>query len=179
MHLIALELKKKFSLKWIADFRDPWTNIDFYYELKLTKWADKKHRKMEREVLTTADVSISVGATLSEELKELGAKNCITLTNGYDESDVVNREITLDDKVSIAHIGSFTKSRNPELLLRVLQELKIEVPDLSELLELKLVGKVDYTITELISKYGVSDLVRKIEYLPHSEVLIEQRKSHA
>ena len=179
MHLIALELKKKFSLKWIADFRDPWTNIDFYDELKLTKWADKKHRKMEREVLTTADVSISVGATLSEELKELGAKNCITLTNGYDESDVVNREITLDDKVSIAHIGSFTKSRNPELLLRVLQELKIEVPDLSELLELKLVGKVDYTITELISKYGVSDLVRKIEYLPHSEVLIEQRKSHA
>ena len=51
MHLIALGLKKKFDIPWIADFRDPWTNIDFYDKLRLTKWADKKHQKLEKKVL--------------------------------------------------------------------------------------------------------------------------------
>lgn len=178
MHLIAQKLKLKFNLKWIADFRDPWTNIDFYEELKLTSWADKKHKRLERKVLEQADVCISVGDTLSNELEVLGANKCITITNGYDESDVVTGDIKLDDKVSIAHIGSFTKSRNPELLLKALGELKKDYPNLSSKLELKLVGKVDYTITELISQYNVTDLVRKIDYLAHDEVLLEQRKSH-
>ncbi|MBK8489273.1 MAG: hypothetical protein IPL48_16005 [Bacteroidetes bacterium] len=33
MHMIALALKQKTELPWIADFRDPWTNIDFYDQL--------------------------------------------------------------------------------------------------------------------------------------------------
>jgi glycosyltransferase involved in cell wall biosynthesis len=178
MHLIANKLKDSFDFKWIADFRDPWTNIDFYDELKLTGWADKKHRRLEKQVLQRADVCISVGDTLSTELEELGAGKCVTITNGYDESDVISNEVELDTKVSIAHIGSFTKSRNPELLLKSLKDLKQKYPDLSTRMELKLVGKVDYTITELIAHYGVSDLVRKVEYLPHDQVLLEQRKSH-
>ena len=54
MHLIGLKLREKTGLPWIADFRDPWTEIDFYDELRLTRWADRKQRKMEREVLTKA-----------------------------------------------------------------------------------------------------------------------------
>ena len=30
MHLIARALHKKFNIPWVADFRDPWTDIDFY-----------------------------------------------------------------------------------------------------------------------------------------------------
>ena len=179
MHLIALGIKKKFNLPWIADFRDPWTNIDFYQDLRLSKWADKKHHRLEKDVLQVADICISVGPTLSNELVELGAKKCVTITNGYDESDVLSAEVKLDEKVSIAHIGSFTKSRNPELLFKVLQEIKNELPNLCEILELKLVGKVDYTISELISQYGLEEIVRKIDYMPHSEVILEQNKSHA
>ncbi|NTW26696.1 MAG: glycosyltransferase family 4 protein, partial [Lentimicrobium sp.] len=39
MHMIALGVKKRTGLPWLADFRDPWTNIDFYHELMLTTWA--------------------------------------------------------------------------------------------------------------------------------------------
>ena len=42
MHLIALGLKKKLNIPWLADFRDPWTTIDFYHQLHLTRQADKK-----------------------------------------------------------------------------------------------------------------------------------------
>nr|CBL87543.1 glycosyl transferase protein, family 1 [uncultured Flavobacteriia bacterium] len=42
-HLIASTLAKRFSIPWLADFRDPWTNIDFYKDLMLSHWADRKH----------------------------------------------------------------------------------------------------------------------------------------
>ena len=51
MHLIALGLKQKFNIPWIADFRDPWTQIDFYNQLQLTKLADNKHKKLEKSVV--------------------------------------------------------------------------------------------------------------------------------
>jgi len=44
MHLIAKGLKQKHNLPWIADFRDPWTQIDFYSQLKLSAYADNKHK---------------------------------------------------------------------------------------------------------------------------------------
>ena len=33
-------MSKKNKIPWLADFRDPWTNIDFYHKLKLTKPGD-------------------------------------------------------------------------------------------------------------------------------------------
>ena len=35
MHLIALEIKNKHGIKWVADFRDPWTNIEYFDKLPL------------------------------------------------------------------------------------------------------------------------------------------------
>jgi hypothetical protein len=52
MHLIALGLKQHFpNIKWMADFRDPWTNIDFYSELMLSESADRKHKDLELNFL--------------------------------------------------------------------------------------------------------------------------------
>ncbi|MFZ1686280.1 MAG: glycosyltransferase, partial [Flavobacteriales bacterium] len=85
MHLIALGLKKRFpDLRWIADWRDPWTTIDFYHQLKLTAWADRKHHRLERTVIRTADLNVAVGWTMAEELKSLGAKRTEVITNGFD-----------------------------------------------------------------------------------------------
>ena len=55
IHLIGLELKKKMDIKWISDFRDPWTDIDYFHQLPLTKSSLKKHQKLEREVLLNSD----------------------------------------------------------------------------------------------------------------------------
>ena len=60
MHLIALGLKKQLHLPWLADFRDPWTNIDFYDKLMLTKFSNEKHKRMELEVLKNADKVVVV-----------------------------------------------------------------------------------------------------------------------
>ena len=50
-HLIAMKVKKKYKIPWLADFRDPWTNIDFYQKLNLSFIADRMHRYYELNVL--------------------------------------------------------------------------------------------------------------------------------
>jgi glycosyltransferase involved in cell wall biosynthesis len=181
MHLIAMGIKAKHAdIKWVADFRDPWTNIDFYEDLMLSAAADRKHRELELQVLNGADLIISIGYTMSEDLKTLLNKQFekfIVITNGYDEDDVCKDALEKDKKFSIAHIGSLVKSRNPSGLWNVLQQLVKEDELFRDQLEIKLVGKVDIHVTESIAQHGLQHFVRKIDYLPHDEVIKEQQRS--
>lgn len=181
MHLIALGIKKNFpSVKWIADFRDPWTNIDFYKELMLSSSSDKKHKRLEKEVLKHADSVVSIGNGMNEEFKQiLGAnpEKFSVITNGYDEDDLFKGSLEKDKKFSIAHIGTLVKSRNPDTLWKVLKALTETNSDFKNQLEIKLVGKVDFYVMERIKHYGLNDYIKKIDYLPHNEVIKEQQKS--
>lgn len=177
MHLIGLELKKRLNIHWIADFRDPWTNIDFYEDLMLTSWADKKHKRLEKKVLESADCVITIGETMKKEFISLGAKNVEVITNGYDEDDVYKGEIVPDAKFSIAHIGSLVRSRNPESLWAALSQLCREIANFREVLEIKLVGKVDVSVIDSITKHGLEKNIRKIDYLPHAEISKVQKES--
>lgn len=185
MHLIALNLKKKQPhLRWMADFRDPWTNIDFYEKLMLTNWADKKHHQQELSVLNYADSILSIGASMNNEFIDMyklaGGKNTQkfhTITNGFDTDDTSRDTIIKDKKFSIAHVGTLVKDRNPEVLWKVLNKLLKEHSDFKQQLEIKLVGKVDIFVKEQIEAFGLSQYVNKIDYLPHNEVIKEQQTS--
>lgn len=185
MHLIAMGLKKRNpSLKWIADFRDPWTNIDFYEKLMLTAPADRKHHRLERNVLMEADAVVSVGESMQQEFIDIyknaggGQENKFAvITNGFDTDDVGTSPAEKDKKFSMAHIGTLVKDRNPEVLWKVLSKLVKENEAFKDQLEIKLVGKVDIYVKEQIEIYGLGSFVRKIDYLPHDEVIREQARS--
>lgn len=177
MHLIALELKKRLGVKWIADFRDPWTNIDFYKELMLSKWADKKHRRLEQEVLTAADSVVTIGYTMAEEMKKLGAKDVETITNGFDEADFPEENPKVDEEFSISHIGTFSPSRNHPKFWQALSELKSENQDFAAKLKIRTVGVVDYKVESSIIEHGLAENWERIEYVSHTEVLKYQRSS--
>ncbi len=172
MHLIAMGVKKKLNIPWVADFRDPWTGIDFYDQLKLTKWADRKHRRLERQVLTNADKVISVGWNWAKELNKLGAKKVDVITNGFDDMDFksVKTLNVKSDKFSLSHIGSLNKDRNSSVLWSALSELVKENPKFKDRLEIKLVGKVDHYVFEDLDKAGLKEFLNKIDYVPHKEI---------
>jgi len=178
MHLIALVLKKKFNIPWIADFRDPWTNIDYYQDLKLSKRSDQKHKKLEKNVLLNADIALSVGKTLAKELQVLGSNNVQVIENGYDPEDFSLNKSALDEKFTIAHIGSFTPSRNHPILWESIKELIKENKEFSDHLQLKLIGKIDYSVKESIEENGLTEYVKFMAYLPHDQVIKEQTSSH-
>jgi len=185
MHLIALGLvKENKNIKWIADFRDPWTNIDFYDKLMLTPMADKKHHRLELEVLKNAGLVLSIGKSMNDELigiyKNAGGNNIEkfkVITNGFDTDDLNTGTSEKDTEFSIAHIGTLVKDRNPEVLWRVLSKLVKNNPEFRDKLQIKLVGKIDIHVKERIEAFGLSSFVHKIEYLPHAEVIKEQMKS--
>jgi glycosyltransferase involved in cell wall biosynthesis len=172
MHLIGMGLKKKLQIPWIADFRDPWTGIDFYSQLKLAKWADKKHHRLESEVLQTADRVITVGWNLAEELKNLDAVNVEVITNGFDDKDfdsATDQDIKTE-KFSLSHIGSLNKDRNSTVLWSALSDLVKENPEFKAKLEIKLVGKVDHNVFEDLKKAELTGFLNKIAYVTHKEI---------
>jgi glycosyltransferase involved in cell wall biosynthesis len=185
MHLIALELKQTFNtIKWVADFRDPWTNIDFYPKLMLSKSSDRKHKRLELAVLKSADIVLSIGNHMSEEFKAiyeasggLDMNKFKVITNGYDDADLINTAQKKDTAFTLAHIGTLVKDRNPEVLWKVLSKLIQESADFRSKLEIKLVGKVDVFVKEQLTVHRLSPYVKYIEYLPHNEVISEQQKS--
>ena len=177
MHRIGLGLHRKTNLPWIADFRDPWTNIDFYKELNLTWLADKIHRRMEQQIISEADCIVSVTPTWCAELAEKKPKKIVLVHNGYDESDVSKKIELLDTKFSLVHIGSINAARNPKVLWKALSELVAENQELRNKLSIKLVGNVEEIVYDDINQYHLNDYVESIGYLSHQEAIEFQQKS--
>jgi hypothetical protein len=178
MHMIGLGLKKKYpALPWIADFRDPWTNIDFYKDLNLTRFADKIHHRFEKKVVQTSDCVVVVSQGMKEEFELMHPKKLQVITNGYDESDVLKDEVALDQKFSITHTGTLNAARNPQTVWAVLSEICSENKVFKADLQIQLIGKVDYSVLEDIRQSGLHDHLLKIDYLSHKEAIVKQNGS--
>lgn len=175
MHLIGNELKKKFDIKWISDFRDPWTEIDYFHQLPLTEKAFKKHHDLEKKVLENSDAVLVVGALMKSNYKKFNATIHV-ISNGYDTS-VENKVIELDKKFSITHIGLMNDDRNPKLLWKVLEALNEEVEGFVDDLQLNLIGKVASSCLEEIKERNLVHQLELIDYLPHAKVQQLQKAS--
>ncbi|MBW8049400.1 MAG: glycosyltransferase family 4 protein [Cytophagales bacterium] len=171
MHLIALGLKQSLNIPWIADFRDPWTHIDFYDQLMLSKFADNKHKHQEKLVLENADKVVTVSYNWAKDFEILGAKNVNVITNGYDESDFEFGAKLITNEFILNHIGSLNKDRNPHQLWNALEELCKDDENFKKDLVIKLIGKTDVTVINSINKSGLTSELKQIQYLAHSEVL--------
>ena len=175
LHLIGLKLKQKLDLKWVADFRDPWTTIGYHKQLKLSSYAEKKHKKLEKLVLNLADTIIVTSKTTKTEFQQLTNQPIEVITNGFDV-EKVDKQI-LDAKFSLAHIGSFLSDRNPMILWQVLSELSIENENFKGDLEIKLIGAVSEAVLNSISDYKLNIFLNNLGYISHKEAIEHQRKS--
>ena len=177
MHMIALGVKKKTGLPWLADFRDPWTNIDFYHELMLSRWADKKHHRQELSVLQQADEVVVISRSMKNDFLRLFKRDYSVITNGFDTDDMLNAHVEPDKRFTISHIGTMVKTRNPDALWQTLSSEAGANPQFAKDLEIKLVGSVDYSVSESLEKAGLSKFVNRVNYLPHDEVVKVQQHS--
>lgn len=177
MHLIAMKLKEDMGIPWIADFRDPWTEIDYYGDLHLTKWADRKHHRLEREVLAKADKVVTVAPDGARRLGRLGNRNVRVIYNGFDPDDDAMAEISPSDKFSITYLGVLSKAQNPEKLWEAIGELAKEDTGFSEDLTIKLIGQIDNSVTQSIESQGLNDFVSLSSYIPHDQVSAVHRSS--
>lgn len=177
MHLIARKLKRKCKVQWIADFRDPWTDIDFYQELLPSRWADLRHKRLELSVLKEADKVVTVSTACAEGLEAIGKRKVEVITNGFIFPQFDGRAIELDTKFTIAHFGSMPFARNPKVVWQALSNLLKENESLKDNLEIKLVGPVDFQVIESIKSFGLESYVNALGSIPHAESIEMQRRS--
>lgn len=175
LHLIAMALKAKTQTPWVSDFRDPWTAIDYFQDLPLTKRSKRKHLDLEEEVLKKSDAVWVVGKTMQTNYASFN-KQTKLVPNGYD-FEMSEKKHVLDAQFTITHVGMMNEDRNPHLLWEVLKELSEEVSEFSKKLKVQLIGKVASRVLERIQKSGLEDNTELIGYLPHKEVQKYQRKS--
>lgn len=175
LHLIGLQLKAITGVKWLADFRDPWTNIDYFHNLPMNRRARNRHLQLETEVLTKADRVVVVGNSMKEEFSDRCDRISV-ITNGFDAADNKERQ-RLDAKFSISHIGMMNADRNPQIFWNALQELVSESEDFARDLQVKLIGRCVDDVYESVARAGLTDHVSFVSYLPHEEVLRFQSAS--
>jgi glycosyltransferase involved in cell wall biosynthesis len=172
---IGLQLKKELTIKWLADFRDPWTTIGYHKALKLSTYAEKKHKTLEAKVLNSADTIIVTSKTTKTEFEAITSQPIEVITNGYDIEKVAKKP--LDDKFTLAHIGSFLSERNPRILWQALQELVTENETLKNDFKLKLIGATSQEVLDTISEFKLNDFVLNLGYISHQQAVEHQRKS--
>ncbi len=175
LHLIGLQLKNKISLKWIADFRDPWTTIGYHKKLKLTKASTKKHRQLETLVLNTADQIVVTSNVTKNEFLTITEKPISVITNGYDS--VAPKIVSLDKKFTISHIGSLLSDRNPENLWKTLSELISKNDSFAQSFQLNLIGTVSEDVLQSVYKHNLKPYINVIGYVSHKEAITYQYQS--
>jgi glycosyltransferase involved in cell wall biosynthesis len=167
IHRIGQQLAQRFSLPWIADFRDGW--VDGVVVREPTFWHRYRNIKLQQAVLQHADAVLAVSQGIADALRV--PDKTTVIANGFDPDDFpkVHHD---DDGVHICHCGSITSFSNPDVLFRALQLLQRTEPDLLLKLRIHYVG-MDATgqFKDSIARFGLDKVVIDHGYLPHNRAL--------
>ena len=165
--LIGLKLAKKYhGLKWIADLRDPWTDIYYYkmfYPTYLSKFIDARY---EKRVLKTAGIITTVGITLGRmfETRVPGIGNKMSiLPNGYDDNDFTGKSGTIPERFTISHVGTISEYYPIGGLVKALSHIQSAGIDFI----LKFTGLVTQSQKDLITTNLDKGKVEFIPYVGH------------
>lgn len=179
MHLIARGIKKKHGLPWLADFRDPWVNIDFAGDLAMSSFAKSQNIKLEKAVLDESDMVTVVSDLMAEEFRSKTKTDVKVVTNGYDpdDFDIPESDIRRDGRFSIVHTGSLNDRRNHPALWKAIAEIRDEYPEIKRDLVIRLIGKNDISVKNSIHEFGLDSCYEWIDYLPHEQIIAEQKSA--
>ena len=169
MHILGNKLKDNVNVKWIADFRDPWTDIWYHKRLKLLNFNKKKHLNLEKKVLNEANHIIVTSDSLKNKYSKLTNVKISTITNGYDFKN--DNSLILDKNFTISHIGSLLSDRNPLILWRILKNIIKENSQFRNDFNLQLVGNVSNDVLNSIYKYIPKNNISIINHTTHQNVI--------
>lgn len=171
MHLIGRNLKRNTGIKWLADFRDPWTQWEFLDKLPMQDWVRKKHDRLEQSVLKEADVITTISPTFQADLETLSGRKIDLITNGFDEDDIPADFTQKERKKGELHLlytGVIDSIRNPMPLIYAMKE---EFVNEKANVSLTFVGNVsDQVKSEVAANEWMSTHIHFKGYVSHREV---------
>ncbi|MBO4264300.1 MAG: glycosyltransferase [Bacteroidales bacterium] len=176
MHLIGEGLKRETGVRWVADFRDPWTKMYNFETLPMFPWVKAAHRRLEQRVLDGSDAVIAVTALVRDDFQQRTQTPVSLITNGFDEADYAGAAPALSaTRFTLVHTGLFEKDGNPLRLWDVLARKCAGDRDFKAALEIRLAGKIDPEIFEALAARGLAANVKRLGYQAHPDTVREQR----
>lgn len=182
-HLVARALALRHGLPWVADFRDPWTDVHYYegaHRLPFTRALD--HR-LERSVFQTASRLTFVSRLDSERYAGVygHAERHAYIPNGYDEADFEALVPAAPERgrFVLMHLGSVGLERCPTQLFAAIHRLAQRGALKPETFRLTFVGKVEPSVHDVIRQSGAEPFVEFVPYVPHHEALRLGQRAHA
>ncbi len=167
--LMGLKLKSEFDLNWVADLRDPWTDIYYYPLLYHTRWAAVKDKKWEKKVLQQADrvvvVSESIKALYAAKIPESGEKKIRVIPNGYDEKDFSGIKRKQNAVFTITYTGTVAGNYHLDEFFHVIAGLT------ESALHVRFVGRVSPEYISLIRSLKLEDKIIFIPHVHHAEAI--------
>ncbi len=167
-HLIGRYIKKQTSLKWIADFRDPWTKVFYNQLLPRTPLVRNIDLKLERSVLNAANEVIVVSPSMKKLQKNITDRTYRVIPNGFDHEDFEDLAIPQQQNgtFTIRHIGTLSETAIPTALFEALELLPEEFR-----FRMEFIGNVHDHVKELARKSRVSNRIKFTDYLPHAQAV--------
>jgi len=151
-HFVGAKLKKEFSFTWMADFRDPWTDLHYNKFLYRADWAKRKDARLEKKILNDADVILTMGPGMKKHLVQKGnisPDKVFYVYNGYDENDFKDVDYSGDpNHFTISHIGMLSDSQPITSFLIALKSFFEKDHPICKFLKLRLIGNVSPVILE-------------------------------
>ncbi len=173
VHLIGLKLKQKNpQLKWVADFRDPWTEWDLLDTLSLTSIARKIHQKQERDVLQTANRVITIAPYHVGRLEVLSNRKVDLITNGFDRDDFSGITHTKTNVFTIRHIGVLDELRDPRPVMESIRAICDVNADFANKVRIEFIGNVNSSFKSFVEQdKTLAGITKFIGHMPHSQLL--------
>ncbi|MDE2731004.1 MAG: glycosyltransferase family 4 protein [Bacteroidota bacterium] len=164
-HLVAHWIQRKAKVPWVVDMRDPWSDIQYSMEMHQSSAARAIQARMERRVLSSADVVIGVSDYVGELLKVRGRiKRYQTIFNGFDPADIESSPQAgpSDGPFIVAHVGTFNWARHAPGLVAALAGLAGSA-------ELHFVGHVHERVVKAFRTAGCTVVI--VPYMPHQDAV--------
>lgn len=178
-HLIGRVLKRKYGIKWIADFRDPWTEIYYKQDLLQSKRSKEKDEKLESSVLNEADHILTIGPSMAELLRDKipSKKSKVSyIYNGYDAKKMASVESQKSDKhMTISYIGLLTDAMPHATISESLKSFLEQNVDAK--IKVRLAGDICQNFLDAIQSVVPSNQIELLGYIPHKEALRVMKSS--
>lgn len=170
-HLIACKAARKTGIPWVADFRDPWTDVFWLADSKMRmKFIHNMDKRIERKILSGTDAVVTVGPTLVDILQPKTPKKVFQITNGYDENYFKDSSYQPNKKFRITYAGSLSKEQDPKCFFDALEVLKQNV-DFYENLEIFFIGNFPPFLHDMIDHSSYKEKIVFLPYMPYADSL--------
>lgn len=176
---VGLALKKKYNLKWIADFRDPITYAKRNYSDVFSVY--KKQRKNQDDTFILADgittTSSAYELIFNDQYKGRYSEKVHFIPTGLDD-DYLPEEIS-PQRNYIIFAGEYLEEYG-DFFFRVYSQV-IDKTHKDRIMKIKIVGNKDINmpfLLPIIERYEIKEFVEIIDHMPQKELykLISEAK---